>query len=167
MTNAALQRASRKALVVGATATVIGGGALCVEYAANWRAAAAPLDTVPVSATSASNALEAERQRTKTLTAQLDQVTLQLGDLQTALDSANGAMAGQNDAAAGIDGQLQSATAKLAKVQTQLTAAQNRLTQLNAAAAKQAALNAAAKRTATRRVVTTTGASGRVGGDDD
>jgi len=170
MTASAMKRATRKALVVGATASVIGVGAVCVQNAADWRAASAPLDATPVSATSISGALEAQHQRAGALAGQIDQVALQMADLQSALQAANGALAGQNSTASTVQDQLKAAQTKLATIQNQLKAAQQRLAQLNAAAARQAALNAAGaqRTTVVKKVVTTTGASGSggVSGDD-
>ncbi len=162
-TGSVLHRATRKALVVGATASVIGAGAMCVEYAANWRADSAPLDANPASATSIGSSLDAQHQRTVALAGEIDQVALQMADLRSALQAANGAMSAQDGTASTVQGQLKAAQAKLATIQGQLKAAQARLAQLNAAASKQAALNASAKRTVVRNVVTTTGASGAGG----
>lgn len=169
MTSSVLHRATRKALVVGASATVIGAGVVSVEYAANWRAASAPLDLSPVSASSIGSSLDAEHQRTTTLSGEIDQVALQMADLRSALDAANGALTQQNGAASQVQSQLGAAQTKLATIQGQLKAAQQRLAQLNAAAAKQAALNAAAQKTViVKRVTTTTGASGSgSGGHND
>ena len=166
-TNSVLHRATRKALVVGATASVIGVGAVCVEYAANWRADSAPLDASPASANSIGSSLAAQHQRTLALAGEIDQVAQQMADLRSALENANGAMATQNGTAAAVQSQLKAAQTKLATIQGQLKAAQTRLTQLNAAAAKQAALNASARRTVVKKVVTTTGASGGSGGGHD
>ena len=162
-TGSVLHRATRKALVVGATASVIGAGAMCVEYAANWRADSAPLDANAVSATSIGSSLDAQHQRTRALAGEIDQVALQMADLRSALQAANGAMAAQSDSASTVQDQLEAAQTKLAAMQGQLKAAQARLAQLNAAAAKQAALNASSTRTIVKKVVTTTGASGAGG----
>jgi chromosome segregation ATPase len=168
MTSSALRRATRKVAVLGATASVVGAGAVCVQSAASWRAAEAPLDATPVSANTIGASLEAEHQRTQALAGQLDQVTLQMADLQSALYAANGAMADQTGATWAVQGQLDGAQSKLTAVQRKLKAAQKRLAQLNAAAARQAALNAAATRTSpTKRVVTSTGGSGKKGGEHD
>ncbi|HEY5628834.1 MAG TPA: hypothetical protein VIR16_04925 [Candidatus Limnocylindrales bacterium] len=166
-TQSILHRASRKALVVGATASVIGAGAMCVEYAANWRADSALLDANPASATSIGSSLAAQHQRTQALAGEIDQLTQQMADLRSALQAADGAMATQNGTASAVQNQLNAAQAKLATIQGQLKTAQARLAQLNAAAAKQAALNASAKNTVVKKVVTTTGASGGTGGHDD
>jgi chromosome segregation ATPase len=167
MTTSVVQRATRKVLVAGATASVIGAGAFCVQAAADWRAASAPLDTAPVSATSIGSALETQHQRAGGLASQIDQVALQMADLRTALQAANGAMANQSGTASTVQGQLNAAQTKLTTIQKQLKAAQTRLVQLNAAAAKQAAINASAAHgttTIVKKVVTTTGASGKKGG---
>lgn len=167
MTTSLVHRATRKAIVVGASVSVIGVGAVCIQNAANWRAESAPLDATPVSASTIGGALQAEQQRTQTLASQLDQVALQTADLRSALAAANGAMADQNGTAASVQDQLDAAQAKLNAVQKQLAAAQKRLAQLNAAAARQAALNAAAKHKIVNKVTTTTGASGGGSGEHD
>lgn len=163
-------RVTRKAVVIGATVAVLGIGLVSVQLATQWRAAAAPLDTNPVSATSISDAMAAQQQRAQILAGQIDQVGVQVTDIRSALQAANGAMADQNGNAADVQAQLKGAQSKLATLQSQLKAAQKRLAQLNAAAARQAALNAAAK----KRVVTVTTSRGggggggeHEGGDDD
>ncbi|MFN8628801.1 MAG: hypothetical protein U0838_00295 [Chloroflexota bacterium] len=70
------------------TVAVLGIGLVSVQLATQWRAAAAPLDTNPVSATSISDAMAAQQQRVQTLAGQIDQVGVQVTDIRSALQAA-------------------------------------------------------------------------------
>jgi chromosome segregation ATPase len=141
MSRETLIRIARRATVLVATGAVIGVAAFTVQLASQWRAAEAPLDTAPVGMTTIADDIAAENQRTVDLRGQMTDVVGQIGDLQTALSAASGAMDGDAAAAAKLQDQLASAKAKLAAMQKQLKGAQSRLDELNRAAARQAALN--------------------------
>lgn len=153
MSRGMIRRVARKAVVAGATAAVLGAGMVTVQVASDWRAASAPLDAAPVSASSINDAMAAQQARAQQLVAQIDQVAFQLNEIRSAVGVANGAIASQNGTAAAVGDQLKAAQSKLTALQAQLKSAQQRLAQLNAAAARQAALNAAA---AKQRVMVTT-----------
>lgn len=137
-----IRRLLRRAAVLGATVAVIAAAAGTVKVAADWRAAAAPLDTAPAGMDSISAEFVSETDRTSVLTGQVDDVASQLTDLQAAVEQANGQVGGDAKTADQLRTDLAAAKAKLATLQGQLKAAQARLAALNRAAARQAALNA-------------------------
>ncbi len=139
-----LARLGRRLVVMAATLAVIGVGAGTVQLAAQWRAGAAPLDTAPVSLTSASDDYVAQTERAADLATQMDGVARQVSSLQAALIAANGSVAGDAESATVLQVQLDGAAVKLTRTQKQLKLAQARLVALNQAAARQAALNRAA-----------------------
>ena len=139
-----LRRLVRRLAVLGATMAVVAAGALTVQAAAGWRAASAPLDVAPVSASGINADLAAESDRAAALVAQVEAVAGQVDTLKTAVDQASLHVTGDATGAAKVKAAFVAATAQLATLQAQLAAAQNRLAALNAAAAQQAAANAAA-----------------------
>lgn len=155
MTRETLARLARRAAVIAGTIAVIGVAVGTVQVAADWRAAAAPLDSAPVGLTSIEQDYAVERERADDLAAQMDGVAGQISTLQAALITANGSVAGDTEAATDLQEQLAAAKAKLTSIQKQLRGAQERLEALNRAAARQAAANRAGARS-------TSG-----GGDDD
>ena len=159
-----INRMARRALVLAATAAVIGVAVVTVQVAAEWRAEAAPLDTAPVAMSAIDGDMEAEAARTEALSGQIDEVAGQLSTLNGALLTANDAMSADAENAATLQGQLAEAKTRYEKLQSQLKGAQARLAALNKAAARQAALNAAAKRSS---AATTKAASAPAGGHDD
>ncbi len=165
MSESLVRRLARKAAVLGITAGVLGAGVVSVQVAADWRAASAPLDATPVSASSINDAMAVEQARAQQLTSELDQVAGQISDISSAVKAANDAVTAQSGDAATVQDQLNAAQSKLAAMQAQLKAAQSRLAQLNAAAARQAALNAAAAKNPIVTTTTTTSTSGGEPGD--
>lgn len=161
MSRETLGRLVRRALVLGMTLAVIGVGFVTVQVAADWRAAAAPLDAAPVGMDTINAQLVSETQRTSDLSGQIGSVAGQVATLEAALVEANQHVSGDADSAATLKQQLADARTKLDALQAQLRAAQDRLAALNQAAARQAALNAAAVKTST----TTTTHTGGDGGD--
>lgn len=160
MSREKLVRLGRRVLVLAATVAVVGVAAGTVQLAAEWRAAAAPLDTAPAGMTTIADDFAAETERAQDLASGVDDVARQIAELQSALILANGTVTDDARGAADLQARIDAATAKLTVMQKQLKAAQARLEQLNRAAARQAALNRAAG--AAR---TTKAASG--GGEDD
>lgn len=154
MSQNALSRLVRRAIVIGATLAVIGIGVGTVKIAGDWRSAAAPLDAAPVGMDSVNAQLVSETQRTGALSDQIGSVAGQVATLQAALVEADQHVSGDTKTAVTLKQQLADARAKLDALQAQLKAAQTRLASLNQAAARQAALNAAAPVTTT---TTTTG----------
>jgi septal ring factor EnvC (AmiA/AmiB activator) len=144
MSRETLVRLGRRAIVLAATLAVVGIAVGTVQVAAEWRAAAAPLDVAPAGMTTIADDFAAETGRSEDLATQVDGVARQIGELQTALIEANDSVDGDADAAADLQARLDAAKSKLTAMQEQLKAAQDRLEQLNRAAARQAALNRAA-----------------------
>ena len=159
-----INRMARRALVLAATAAVIGVAVVTVQVAAEWRAEAAPLDTAPVAMSAIDGDMEAEAARTEALSGQIDEVAGQLATLNGALLTANDAMTADAENAATLQGQLAEVKTRYEKLQSQLKGAQARLAALNRAAARQATLNAAARRSS---AATTKAASAPAGGHDD
>ncbi|HYO42607.1 MAG TPA: hypothetical protein VES19_05345 [Candidatus Limnocylindrales bacterium] len=155
-----LMRLVRRAVVVAGTVAVIGVAVGTVQVAADWRAAAAPLDTAPVSLTTIEQEYATENERADDLAAQMDGVATQISTLQAALITANGSIAGDTANATDLQKQLAAAKDKLTSIQKQLGAAQDRLEALNRAAARQAAANRAGSKSSS-------GGGGGGGGDDD
>jgi len=151
MSGELLRRLARRALVLALTLAVIGVGVGTVQVAARWRAEAAPIDTAPVGMDAIGADVAAELDRTATLSSQVDTVAGQIGDLGTAVSTAQQSISGDSENAHALQKQLDQAQARLKVVQKQLKAAQARLDALNAAAARQAALNAAAARAGSAR----------------
>jgi chromosome segregation ATPase len=156
----------RRALVLAATAGVIGVAVVTVQVASAWRAEAAPLDTAPVAMSAIDGDMEAEVARTETLAGQIDEVAGQLSTLKGALLAANDAMSADAENAAMLQGQLAEAKTRYEKLQAQLKGAQARLVALNKAAARQAALNAAAKRSSAGSTGPSSSAPGEKDDDD-
>jgi septal ring factor EnvC (AmiA/AmiB activator) len=167
MQNEFLSSLFRRAMVLVATGAVIGVSVVTVQTASGWRAAAAPLDTAPVSMNAISTDMEAEAARTTVLTGQVDDVASQLGQLQGALMTANDSISGDADAVGALQKKIDDAKTKYDKLQKQLKTAQTRLSQLNAAASKQAALNARSKKTSSSGSSGTSATQPREGRDDD
>jgi chromosome segregation ATPase len=164
MSGDVINRMVRRALVLAATAAVIGVAVVTVQVAAAWRAEAAPLDTAPVAMSAITTDMEAEVARTTALSGQINDVASQLSTLKGAVLTANDAVASDAENAATLEGQLAVTKTTLEKLQSQLKGAQARLVALNKAAARQAALNAAARRSS---AATTRVASAPAGGGDD
>jgi chromosome segregation ATPase len=164
MSGDVINRMVRRALVLAATAAVIGVAVVTVQVAAAWRAEAAPLDTAPVAMSAITTDMEAEVARTNALSGQINDVASQLSTLKGAVLTANDAVASDAENAATLEGQLAVTKTTLEKLQSQLKGAQARLVALNKAAARQAALNAAARRSS---AATTRVASAPAGGGDD
>ena len=141
MSRETLARVVRRVAVLAATLAVIGVAAGTVQVAAEWRAASAPLDTAPVSMSSITQDYAVETQRADDLGKQMDGVAKQISDLQAALITADGSVAGDTTSATGLKAKLGAATVKLTTLQKQLDQAQQRLQALNRAAARQAAAN--------------------------
>lgn len=138
-----VKRLFRRAVVLGATLAVIGVGVATVKVAADWRAAAAPLDTAPSGMSTINAQFVAETNRAGGLKDQANAVAGQIADLQAAVAQAGEHVAGDTQSAASLKADLEAAKQKLATLQAQLKAAQDRLAALNKAAARQAAANAA------------------------
>jgi chromosome segregation ATPase len=164
MSGDVINRMVRRALVLAATAAVIGVAVVTVQVAAAWRAEAAPLDTAPVAMSAINTDMEAEVARTTALSGQINDVASQLSTLKGAVLTANDAVASDAENAATLEGQLAVTKTTLEKLQSQLKGAQARLVALNKAATRQAALNAAARRSS---AATTKVASAPAGGGDD
>jgi chromosome segregation ATPase len=160
MSRELLVRVGRRVLVLAATLAVVGIAIGTIQVAAEWRAAAAPLDTAPAGMSTIADDYAAETERSQDLTARMDGVARQISELQVALIAANGSIEGDVDTATGLQAELDAAKAKLTAIQKQLKAAQGRLEQLNRAAARQAALNRAAATQAR------SGGGGGGGGED-
>jgi chromosome segregation ATPase len=157
-----LARWGRRGAVAVATAAVLAIGVTTVQVAAEWRRAAAPLDTAPVGLETIGSDYSAETERAMELTDQIDEVAGQVEDLKEALSVADGSMAEDKAQAEALQAKLDSSTARLEVLQRQLKVAQARLVALNRAAARQAALNQQAGARGTGSAATT-----RTGGDDD
>jgi hypothetical protein len=168
MSREMLVRLGRRAIVLAATVAVIGVGVGVVQVAAQWRAAAAPLDTAPVGMTTISDDYAIETGRAADLASQVDGVAGQISGLQSALITANGSMKDDTQAATDLQGQLAAAKVKLTGLEKQLKAAQTRLEQLNKDAARQAAFNrAAATRSRSGGGTPAAAAPAAARGDDD
>jgi hypothetical protein len=139
------KRLVRRLGVIALTVGVIGIGVGTVRLAAQWRAEAAPLDVSPVSMDTIVEAAQIESDRATQLSAAVDEMAGQIGDLSAALSTADSNASSDEAHVQALQQQLDRTTAKLKSLQSQLRAGQERLTQLNAAAARQAALNAAAR----------------------
>jgi peptidoglycan hydrolase CwlO-like protein len=158
-----LARWARRGAVVVATAAVLAIGVSTVQVAAEWRRAAAPLDTAPVGLETIGNDYSAETERAAGLSDQIDDLAGQVEDLKDALSVADGSMAEDQAQAEALQAKLDGSMARLVVLQRQLKAAQARLVALNRAAARQAALNQQAGAQGTSsRATTPTG-----GGDDE
>lgn len=158
-----LVQLARRAAVLAATGAVIVVAVVSVQLAAEWRAAEAPLDAAPVGLTTIDDQYAIETERAADLEAQMAGVARQVSDLQAALITASGSVAGDADSATRLQDKLSSAKDKLTAIQKQLKAAQARLNALNQAAARQAALN----RQAAAKSRSSGGGGGGGGGDDD
>jgi chromosome segregation ATPase len=145
MSHEFLSRLVRKAVVLGATLAVMGLAVGTVKVAADWRAAAAPLDAAPVGMETLSAQLVSENDRASWLSEQMGSVAGQVATLQSAVLDANSHVSSDSQSADALKQSLAATKAKLDTLKGQLAAAQARLAQLNAAAARQATLNAAAK----------------------
>jgi septal ring factor EnvC (AmiA/AmiB activator) len=145
MSREMLMRMARRAAVFAGTIAVIGVAVGTVQVAAEWRAAAAPLDTAPVSLSSIEQDYAIESERAEDLTTQMNGVAGQISSLQSALIAANGSIATDAASATKLQDQLVAAKAKLTSIQKQLKGAQDRLGALNRAAARQAAANRSSK----------------------
>ena len=133
------RRLARRAAVLAMTLAVIGIGAMTVKVAADWRAASAPLDAVPVAVSNLDGQLASETDRAVTLASQVSDVAGQLETLRAAVDQAGQHVSGDAESATQLKADLAATTAKLADLRAQLANAQARLATLNAAAAQQAA----------------------------
>jgi chromosome segregation ATPase len=138
-------RHARRAVVVVATAAVVVAGAWTVQLAGEWRAAEAPLDAAPISASSVADDLAGEQARTRELEAQLLHVARQVTELEAAVSTAGSAAEEGVGHAEQLDERLRAARTRLATMQRQLRDASARLEALNRAAARQAAINARAQ----------------------
>jgi len=156
MSGELIRRFVRRAVVLGATIAVLAVAIGTVKVAADWRAAAAPLDVAPVGMDTIDAQMVAETDRAGVLSDQIDEVASQVAALGAALLEATDHVNGDTRTAESLKQALADAQAKLEALQGQLAAAQSRLVALNQAAARQAAANAAG---------TTSG--GRGGHDDD
>ena len=142
MSNVTVKLALRRAAVVALTIAMLGVGLVSVRVAADWRAAEAPLDTVPVSAGSVEDAVQAQDDRAVELEDRIRQLTVELDGLQSAVGAAGEAVEGGTGDAETLQGQLDGARERLRTMQRQLKTAQARLVELRRAAARQAAINA-------------------------
>ena len=149
------RRLARRAAVLAMTLAVVGVGAMTVKVAADWRAASAPLDAVPVAVSSLDAQLASETDRAVTLASQVSDVAGQLETLRTAVDEASQHVSGDADTATKMKADLAATTARLADLQAQLAAAQARLAALNAAAAQQGAAGATTSTSTSSTTATT------------
>ena len=149
------RRLARRAAVLAMTLAVVGVGATTVKVAADWRAASAPLDAVPVAVSNLDAQLASETDRAVTLASQVSDVAGQLETLRTAVDEASQHVSGDADTATKMKADLAATTARLADLQAQLAAAQARLAALNAAAAQQGAAGATTSTSTSSTTATT------------
>jgi septal ring factor EnvC (AmiA/AmiB activator) len=159
MSGELIGRLARRAIVLGATVAVLALAVGTVKVAADWRAAAAPLDVAPVGMDTINAQLVAETDRAGALSGQIDTVAGQVATLGAALLEATDHVSGDSQTAEGLKQELADARTKLEALQAQLTAAQSRLAALNQAAARQAAANSAPR--------VTSPVAGGGGHDDD
>jgi len=169
--NSTIKVVARRAAVTVGVVGSLGLGAATIEAAAQWTAAAAPMQAPAVSAESLASQLATEQARGTDLQSRLQAANTQATQVQAALDAANARIAT-------ICARSAFAVPSSVAMRAQIVAAEKKLAALN----KQAAAAAASVKTATSRqtVVTstarpttthaTTGASGApasgVGGDD-
>ena len=133
--NSTVRVVARRAAVTVGVVGSLGLGAATIDAAAQWTAAAAPMQAPPVSAESLASQLANEQARGTDLQSRLEAAITQASQVQAALDAANARIA--------TDG----GTAKA--LRTQIAAAEKKLAALNKqAAATTAALKAAAARQA-------------------
>ena len=93
-----------------------------MQVAAEWRAAAAPLDTAPVSMGTIAGDVAAEGDRAATLSGQIDDVAAQISALRAAVAAANGNVSGDAENATALQEQLDTAAKRLRNLQSQLKA---------------------------------------------
>jgi peptidoglycan hydrolase CwlO-like protein len=138
----------RRTLIAVATGAVLAVAVGTVRVAADWRAAAAPLDAPPVSAQALQAQLADELARAQALSAEIDSLGGQINDLESVLATAGDRVGGDTVAAETLKSDLDVAKQQLTSLQKQLKAAQARLAAASAVKAKpQAAASGAGRET--------------------
>lgn len=115
-----LQLLVRRAVVVAGVAAALMLGAVSIQLAASWTAAAAPLNDPPASLASIQAALDRERTRSAALEEQLRVLEGASADLAAALEAANGQVATDTATAEELRASLAAAQAKLATLEAAL-----------------------------------------------
>ena len=162
--------ARRAAVTVGVLGS-LGLGAATIDAAAQWTAAAAPMQAPPVSAASLASQLATEQARGTDLQSRLQAAITQASQVQAALDAANARIAADGGTAKALRAQITAAEMRLAALNGQAAAAAASLRAVvdvkpvvngkPAASAKTAAApSAVAPGTAQPKTNATTGASG-------
>lgn len=117
-----LRLALRRAAVIAAVAGSLLLGAATIRAAGQWTASEAPLAAPPVTVESVQGQLAAERERSAALTEQLAAIAGQAGDLQAALDTANGQIATDAQTAKALRDRIAASRERLSALNRQIAA---------------------------------------------
>ena len=113
----------RRSTTLIAVILIVALGFLAIRVAAAWTANAAPLEVAPVSVETLNAQLDAERSRSAQLSSELQRLTSQSVDLNTALEAARTQIAQDADHAAKLSKDLASAKKKLRSLEKSIRAA--------------------------------------------
>jgi chromosome segregation ATPase len=168
--NSTIEVVARRAAVTVGVVGSLGLGAATIDAAAQWTAAAAPMQAPAVSAESLASQLANEQARGTDLQSRLQAATTQAAEVQAALDAANARIPTDDGTAKALRAQITAAEKKLVALNKQAAtaaAAMKSAAARQAAAARQTAVISTARPTATHATMGASGApASGVGGDD-
>jgi len=107
----------RRALTVTALVAALALGFVTIRIAAAWTAESAPLAVSPVSVASLQSQLDAERDRSAALSAELERLVRESTELSEALGLARSQIASESDHATALSADLEAARTKLGKLE--------------------------------------------------
>jgi len=162
--NSTIKVVARRAAVTVGVVGSLGLGAATIGAAAQWTAAAAPMQAPPVSAESLALQLANEQARGTDLQSRLQAAITQASQVQAALDAANARIATDGGTAKALRAQTVGAEKKLAALNKQVAAA---AAALKTAATRHASVTSTARPTTTHATTGASGAAASGGGGDD